>query len=151
MSKPKMNLFGEDGNIFAILGRASRLLRQNGQAKEAEEMYSRVTSSCSYEEALFIISEYVETELTPEADRQDQMKEELLQGQLLDIAKHHIYAVELRGDLNDRGSDSEDFISVPVGAVSRALRAAYDLGRGERQRERDSARKQKKRGQGHER
>ena len=30
-SRPKMKLIGEDGNIFAILGRASKLLRENGQ------------------------------------------------------------------------------------------------------------------------
>ena len=29
--RPKMKLIGEDGNIFAILGRASKLLRENGQ------------------------------------------------------------------------------------------------------------------------
>lgn len=59
-----MNLIGADGNIYAILGRAGRLLRQNGLAGDAEEMYQRVTHSQSYEDALFIISEYVETELS---------------------------------------------------------------------------------------
>ena len=62
--RPKMKLVGEDGNIFAILGRASRLLRHSGQADKAEEMYERVTSSHNYYEALNIISEYVETELS---------------------------------------------------------------------------------------
>jgi len=66
--KPKMNLIGEDGNIFAVMGRASGLLKEAGQKAEAEEMISRVTSSGSYDEALSIISEYVETELTPIAD-----------------------------------------------------------------------------------
>ena len=61
MEKPKMNLVGEDGNVFAILGRASRALQQ------AKEMFDRVTSSDDYYEALNIISEYVETELTPKA------------------------------------------------------------------------------------
>ena len=63
-----MNLIGEDGNIFAVMGRASGLLNEAGQKAEAEEMISRVTSSGSYDEALSIISEYVETELTPTAD-----------------------------------------------------------------------------------
>ena len=40
--RPKMNLIGEDGNIFAILGRASRLLRENGQPEKAKEMHDRV-------------------------------------------------------------------------------------------------------------
>ena len=60
---PKMNLVGHDGNIFGILGRASRLLKAAGQQEQADEMFRRVTSSGSYEEALRIISEYVETEL----------------------------------------------------------------------------------------
>lgn len=62
--RPKMNLAGEDGNIYAILGRASRLLRRAGQEDRAEEMTARVTSSHSYYEALGIVSEYVETELS---------------------------------------------------------------------------------------
>ena len=61
---PKMNLIGEDGNIFAILGRASRLLRENGQADKAKEMHDRVCRSRNYTEALHIVSEYVETELS---------------------------------------------------------------------------------------
>ena len=67
--KPKMNLIGEDGNIFAVMGRASGLLKEAGQKAEAEEMINRVTSSGSYDEALSIISEYVETELTPMIER----------------------------------------------------------------------------------
>ena len=35
---PKMELFGHDGNIFAILGRASRLLCENGQRDQSKEM-----------------------------------------------------------------------------------------------------------------
>ena len=66
--KPKMELIGHDGNIFSIMGRASRLLKQAGMREEANEMFNRVTSSGSYDEALHIISEYVETELSPVAD-----------------------------------------------------------------------------------
>lgn len=66
--KPKMNLIGEDGNIFSIMGRASGLLKEAGQKAEAEEMIGRVTSSGSYDEALRIISEYVETELSDVSD-----------------------------------------------------------------------------------
>ena len=62
--RPKMKLVGEDGNIFAILGRASRLLKRNGQAEQAEEMNNRVYHSGDYYKALNIISEYVETELS---------------------------------------------------------------------------------------
>ena len=64
MGKPYINLIGEDGNIFAILGRASRALKQAGMADQTKEMFIRVTSCGSYDEALNIISEYVETELS---------------------------------------------------------------------------------------
>ena len=63
--KPKMQLIGQDGNIFAIMGRASRLLKDIGQRDKAKEMCDRVMSCDSYQKALGIISEYVETELTP--------------------------------------------------------------------------------------
>ena len=74
-TRPKMKLLGEDGNIFAIMGRASRLLKNAGQSDKAKEMCDRVTASQSYSEALNIVSEYVETELspspTPKRDRGD--------------------------------------------------------------------------------
>ena len=63
--KPKMQLIGQDGNIFAIMGCASRLLKNAGQRDKAKEMCSRVMASKSYDAALTIVSEYVETELTP--------------------------------------------------------------------------------------
>ena len=73
--KPKMQLIGQDGNIFAIMGRASHLLKNAGQSDKAKEMCDRVTASQSYSEALSIVSEYVETELspspTPKRDRGD--------------------------------------------------------------------------------
>ena len=62
--RPKMKLVGQDGNIFAILGRASRLLKENGQPDQAKEMCDRVYQSGNYYKALNIISEYVETELS---------------------------------------------------------------------------------------
>ena len=64
-TRPKMKLLGEDGNIFAIMGRASRLLTDYGQADKAKEMRDRVMSCDSYQKALSIVSEYVETELSP--------------------------------------------------------------------------------------
>lgn len=63
---PKMKLTGQDGNVFSILGRAGCLLRRNGQPEQAEEMRKRVLDSKSYDQALHIISEYVETELSQE-------------------------------------------------------------------------------------
>lgn len=62
--RPQMKLAGMDGNIFSILGSACRLLKRNGQHEQASEMTERVYGSDSYETALRIISEYVETELS---------------------------------------------------------------------------------------
>ena len=58
--KPKCPLIGSDGNIFNLLGMASRTLRENGMSEQAKEMQSRVTASGSYSEALDILDEYVE-------------------------------------------------------------------------------------------
>ena len=41
--RPRMELAGHDGNIFAILGRAAKLLRENGQNAASVEMRRRVT------------------------------------------------------------------------------------------------------------
>ena len=65
--KPKMQLIGQDGNIFAIMGRASRLLKSSGQGDKAKEMRDRVMSCDSYQKALSIVSEYVETVAQPYA------------------------------------------------------------------------------------
>lgn len=57
--KPDCKLIGEDGNIFNLMGIASRTLRQNGMADEAVEMRDRIRESGSYDKALCIIGEYV--------------------------------------------------------------------------------------------
>lgn len=74
--RPKMKLAGMDGNIFAILGRASQLLKENGQADQAKEMSSRVYQSGDYYKALNVISEYVETELTEKAPTKSRKEKE---------------------------------------------------------------------------
>ena len=75
--KPQMQLLGEDGNIFAILGRASGLLKDAGMKAQSDEMFQRVTACGDYYEALNIISEYVETELsTPSKTPQKSKKKE---------------------------------------------------------------------------
>ncbi|MBD5384256.1 MAG: hypothetical protein HDR72_04580 [Ruminococcaceae bacterium] len=58
-SKPNCPLIGTDGNIFSLVGLASRTLKRNGLSAEASEMTSKVYKSGSYEEALGIIGEYV--------------------------------------------------------------------------------------------
>ncbi len=57
--KPDCPLLGADGNIYNLLGIASRTLKQNGMDAQAKEMLARATSSGSYYEALNIIGEYV--------------------------------------------------------------------------------------------
>lgn len=57
--KPDCALIGEDGNIFNLLGIASRTLRKNDQSDALKEMSNRVHASGSYDEALCIIGDYV--------------------------------------------------------------------------------------------
>lgn len=57
--KPDCKLIGEDGNIFNLMGIASKTLRQNGMAEQAVEMRDRICASGSYGEALCIIGDYV--------------------------------------------------------------------------------------------
>ena len=58
-NKPDCPLIGQDGNIFNLVGIASRTLKRNGLSAEASEMTAKVLSSGSYDEALGIIGEYV--------------------------------------------------------------------------------------------
>lgn len=57
--KPDCPLIGENGNIYNLVGIASRTLKRNGLSDEASEMTENVFGSGSYEEALGIIGEYV--------------------------------------------------------------------------------------------
>ena len=65
--KPTMSLLGQDGNIFAVMGKASALLKEAGMGDLVDHMVQRVTTCGDYYKALNIISEYVETELSPPA------------------------------------------------------------------------------------
>ncbi len=58
--KPQSSLVGSNGNIFNLMGIATKSLKEVGMDKEAEEMFERVTKSGSYEEALNILVDYVE-------------------------------------------------------------------------------------------
>lgn len=61
VKKPKCALIGEDGNIFNLMGIASRTLKQNKMKEEAQEMCNRIPAEAkNYDEALMIIGEYVE-------------------------------------------------------------------------------------------
>ena len=76
--KPPCHLVGQNGNIFNLIGLASRTLRQNGMTAEAKEMQNRIMGGdChSYEEALGIIIEYVETELSGSIPTKSKKKED---------------------------------------------------------------------------
>jgi hypothetical protein len=60
MEKPEAKLFGEDGNIFNLMGIASRALKEAGQDDQATEMVEKIFSAKSYIEALAIMMDYVE-------------------------------------------------------------------------------------------
>ena len=66
--KPDCPLIGEDGNIFNLMGIASRVLRDHGMGEQAKEMVERIKSSGSYDEALNIIGEYVKITSTEDMD-----------------------------------------------------------------------------------
>jgi len=60
--KPAVKLIGEDGNIFNLVGMASRALKKAGYYDQAKDMQTRVFASGSYDEALVIIGDFVEIE-----------------------------------------------------------------------------------------
>lgn len=60
MDKPKCKLIGQNGNIFNLMGIASRTLIAHNMSKEDKEMRDRIHKSKSYDKALCIISEYVD-------------------------------------------------------------------------------------------
>ncbi len=68
--KPDAPLIGANGNIFNLAGIASRTLKAAGMREQANQMYQRITASCSYEKALNIIGEYVNF---TEADQPEQL------------------------------------------------------------------------------
>lgn len=59
-AKPIVNLIGQDGNIFNLVGLASKALKKANQPDKAKEMTEKVFSSESYGDALRIISDYCE-------------------------------------------------------------------------------------------
>ncbi|MBO5448427.1 MAG: hypothetical protein J5994_03765 [Ruminococcus sp.] len=74
-NKPKCPLIGQNGNIFNLMGIASKTLKKNGMADEAKEMCDRITSSGSYNEALSIIDEYVEITSADEVEYEEETED----------------------------------------------------------------------------
>lgn len=58
--KPPCPLIGADGNIYHLLGIASRTLKAHGFGEKAEAMCGRAKQSQCYDEALAVILEYVD-------------------------------------------------------------------------------------------
>lgn len=56
----KVKLIGADGNIFNLVGIASREMKKQGFNDEAKAMCDKVFQSKSYDEALCIIMDYVD-------------------------------------------------------------------------------------------
>ena len=74
IKRPKCALIGEDGNIFNLMGIASRTLKRNGMQEQSKEMIEKITTNAkSYDEALCIISEYVD--ITDEAGLEEDFEE----------------------------------------------------------------------------
>lgn len=61
-NKPKAKVIGENGNVFNLLGICTKALRANNQAAQAKEMSAKIFTCGSYDEALQMMSEYVEFE-----------------------------------------------------------------------------------------
>ena len=55
-----VQLSGQDGNVFNLMGIVIRALRENGFGDEVDDFVSEVTSSKSYHEALAVMMQWVD-------------------------------------------------------------------------------------------
>jgi hypothetical protein len=62
MKKPVAKLIGQNGNIFNLSAIAANSLRNSGLSENIPLMNERISQSCSYDEALNVISEFVKIE-----------------------------------------------------------------------------------------
>lgn len=60
--KPVCKLSGENGNVFNLLAKVCRVLKDSNMKQEMEECREKVFNSPSYDSALQIMMEYVEVE-----------------------------------------------------------------------------------------
>ena len=60
LEKPRCQLVGTDGNVFAIIGAVSKTLKRAGLPERAKEFTERATSAKSYDEVLQMLHDYVE-------------------------------------------------------------------------------------------
>lgn len=62
-NKPVVNLSNTSGNIFAVVGVVTKVLKRAGKVSQAIKMQERIHNAKSYGEALSIVGEYVEVDL----------------------------------------------------------------------------------------
>ena len=58
--KPKVKLVGTDGNVFSIIGRVSRALKDAKQPDRATEFCQKAMTAHSYDEVLRLCFDYVD-------------------------------------------------------------------------------------------
>ena len=59
---PVCRLIGTDGNVFAIIGKVRRALREAGQPERAAAFVERAFQAHSYDEVLQLCLEFVEVQ-----------------------------------------------------------------------------------------
>ena len=62
MEKPKCQLVGTDGNVFAIIGSVSKALKRAGLSDQAKAFTDAAFAAGSYDEVLQLCFKYVEVE-----------------------------------------------------------------------------------------
>lgn len=58
--KPKVKLIGQDGNVFAIIGRVSAALKKAGFPEKAKEFADAAFKADSYDAVLRLCMKYVD-------------------------------------------------------------------------------------------
>ncbi|SUZ33858.1 hypothetical protein ROE7235_03633 [Roseibaca ekhonensis] len=106
-------LVGEDGNAFAILGRASKLLRDHGLDKIVVDQFLAEARSGDYAHLLETCQRWFACDQAPSPD-----------ATLEDIAMQHL-DIET---LETQNSDRLDFHDVSVWSIKAALTESYERG-----------------------
>ena len=58
--KPRVDLTGESGNVFAMTGKVIEVLERHGMHFEAKQFFSKVEAIDTYDEVLTLVREYVD-------------------------------------------------------------------------------------------
>lgn len=58
MSKPELKLIGEDGNVFAIIGKAVRVAKKEGWTEDEIKKFTAEMTSGDYDNALQVVQEH---------------------------------------------------------------------------------------------